>query len=73
MQNSIGNLNANTIIQGLIAIVALGGTLILVLNHAEIPNVILVLDGAIITFYFNNMTTRSTVSAVIDKLNGEAK
>jgi hypothetical protein len=69
MTNAIGQVNANTIIQGLIALVAIGGTFALVLNHTTLPDIVLILDGAITAYYFANVTASNTARAVNIKAN----
>lgn len=69
MTNTIGQLNANTVIQGLIALVAVVGTFTLILTHNAVPDIVLILDGAITAYYFSNVTATNTARAMINGAN----
>lgn len=61
MGRFLESITFNNIIQGTLAIVALGGTFLLIINNREIPDPISLLDGAIIAFYFSNTLITNTV------------
>lgn len=71
MSNTIGQLNINTIIQGLIALVAVMGTFVIILTHNTVPDIVLILDGAITAYYFSNVTATNTARAMINGVTKE--
>lgn len=71
MPDLLGQINVSTIIQGLIALVAIGGTFALVLNKIPVPDIIMILDGAITAYYFSSITATNTARAVIKEQNNQ--
>lgn len=71
MTNPIGQLNVNTVIQGLIALVAVIGTFGLIVTHNNVPDIVLILDGAITAYYFSNVTATNTARAMINGVTKE--
>lgn len=71
MTDVLGKINVSTVIQGLIALVAIGGTFALVLNHVAVPDIIMILDGAITAYYFSTVTATNTARAVIKEQNNQ--
>lgn len=66
MDKFLGSLTASMAIQGLIASIAIVGTFYLVINKMDIPDVVMILDGAITAFYFSNVTASNIAKAVTD-------